>query len=272
IEAQKKSEDILSEVSKKKEAQAEAEAVRIIAQAHQEAEEIKNKAEIEAQKKSEDILSKVSKKKEAQAEAEAVRIIAQAHQEAEEIKNKAEIEAQKKSEDILSKVSKKKEAQAEEGEQPVQFREEITEEKIEKITQLRKESTVSELAELIKEELPTQHLAKEMAHSEEPEPAQLRQKDQTVYNGEVELDIDAPVDLNMLSKLYDSLQTISQLRILRTSGSVKQGTTITIVLEKPMPLIDILSSNIPRIQVTQVPPGEESLRKRKWSSPLEGKK
>ena len=41
----------------------------------------------------------------------------------------------------------------------------------------------------------------------------------------------------MVSKLYNYLQTIPDIKILRTTGSWDRGTTITIVADKPIPLI-----------------------------------
>ncbi|MDP3879735.1 MAG: hypothetical protein Q8Q07_05450 [Dehalococcoidales bacterium] len=59
-----------------------------------------------------------------------------------------------------------------------------------------------------------------------------------LYSGEVELIIAPSTELRLVSRLYNSLQTVPELRILYTRGSWDQGTTITIVLEKPIPLLD----------------------------------
>lgn len=73
--------------------------------------------------------------------------------------------------------------------------------------------------------------------------------DATPYTGEVELNIGAPVDLKVVSALYNSLQTIPELRILHTRGSAERGTAIIVVLNKPLPLIDILLSKLPRVEL-----------------------
>ncbi|MFC2036182.1 hypothetical protein ACFLUJ_08720, partial [Chloroflexota bacterium] len=83
------------------------------------------------------------------------------------------------------------------------------------------------------------------------EPVQLTQEldREAPYIGEVELEIAVPVEANMVYKLYDYLQTISDLRILHTRGSWDRGTTIAIAIDQPIPLISIIS-NIPGIEVT----------------------
>ena len=74
----------------------------------------------------------------------------------------------------------------------------------------------------------------------------------TIFSGNIELALDAPVDLHLLSQLYDTLLTIPQLRILRTSGSLTRGARIKIILEKPMPLFGNLSTKIPDIQAEEI--------------------
>ncbi len=65
--------------------------------------------------------------------------------------------------------------------------------------------------------------------------------DPRLYTGEVELALTPPVDLVMMSELEQQLQLIPEVKILRTVGSFDQGTTITIAVDKPIPLIDMLS-------------------------------
>ncbi len=61
------------------------------------------------------------------------------------------------------------------------------------------------------------------------------------YVGEVHLAMVPPVDLTKMSELYERLQGIPEVKILRTVGSWDRGSTITVVLDKPLPLIDMLS-------------------------------
>lgn len=62
----------------------------------------------------------------------------------------------------------------------------------------------------------------------------------TSYEGELDLASVAPTDAGQVLKLYRYLQVIPQLKILRTVGSWSKGTTITVLLEKPIPLANML--------------------------------
>ena len=80
-----------------------------------------------------------------------------------------------------------------------------------------------------------------MPGREETGSVQLKQDSQTLYGGEVELAIAMPVELKLVSKFYNHLQTISEVKIRHTKGSWDRGTTITVVLDKPIPLISVIS-------------------------------
>lgn len=69
--------------------------------------------------------------------------------------------------------------------------------------------------------------------------AMPKQHAETMYTGQVEL-IVSPAKLNMLTQLYDYLQTISELRTLYVVGSWKNGTTIGVLLERPIALASVL--------------------------------
>ncbi len=142
------------------------------------------------------------------------------------------------------------------------------EEKVEKSAQPQGEGTVAEPVEAITEELLERRLPKEGPDSEETKPDLPEGDSQTLYTDEVELAIAAPVDLKLVSSLYESLQTIRELRILHTSGSANRGTIITVVLESPMPLISIISSKMPGVEATPESPGNNSSVERKWNSLL----
>jgi len=189
-----------------------------------------------------------------EAEEEAASIIAQANQEAEEIRRRAE-------------------AAAEEVEEPVQLQEEVTEEKVEEPVQLQEEVTEEKVEEPVgatAEGLLEQRLPEERPEREETEPALLEKDRQALYTGEVELAIGVPVDLKMISRLYNSLQTMPEVRILRTRGSTNRGSIITVALGKPIPLISVISSKIPGVAVTPEPPEKDRLVRGK-PSPLLGK-
>jgi len=80
---------------------------------------------------------------------------------------------------------------------------------------------------------------------------------QTTFVGEVELVIEVPVDLKMVSALYANLQTVPELRILNTRGSATRGTVITVVLNKPLPLISLISAKMPNIEMLPDTTGKE---------------
>ncbi len=155
--------------------------------------------------------------------------------------------------------------------QPIQLQEEPPEKEIEQPTQLQEEATVSEPAEATTEEVLEQHLPEEKPAREENESIPIKQDIQTLYGGEVELAIAIPVELKVVSKLYDYLQTIPELRILRTTGSWDKGTIITVVLDKPIPLISKISK-IPGVEVTPELLKKDDLVKETPSSLLEAKR
>jgi hypothetical protein len=82
--------------------------------------------------------------------------------------------------------------------------------------------------------------------------SQMKIDGQTPFAGEVELAIDVPVDLKTVSALYACLQTISELRILNT-----RGTVITVVLNKPLPLISLISAKMPNIELVSEAPEKD---------------
>ena len=81
-----------------------------------------------------------------------------------------------------------------------------------------------------------------------PEPSRIILDNEALYTGEVELVIAPPVELKLVSKLYNYLQTVAELRILYTRGSWDRGTTIMVVLDKPLPLIGVLAAT-PEVEV-----------------------
>lgn len=87
--------------------------------------------------------------------------------------------------------------------------------------------------------------------------SQMKIDGQTPFAGEVELAIDVPVDLKTVSALYACLQTIPELRILNTRGSATRGTVITVVLNKPLPLISLISAKMPNIELVSEAPEKD---------------
>ncbi len=236
----------------------------------------------------EQIVASIKVRAQTEAEAEASRIITQAELEAQEIEGGAKIAAQKEVEGILSAASRKAEIAAAEAavppsatpapteteltadtapeekvEEPVQLQEEAIEEKVEEPVQLQEEAIEEKVEE------PAQLQEEAIVSEEEVKSAPLKLESQALYTGEVELVIASSVELKLVSRLYNYLQTVPELRILYTRGSWDQGTTITVVLEKPIPLINIISE-APGIEVTPELLEKGGLAEVKSSSPLRG--
>jgi hypothetical protein len=131
----------------------------------------------------------------------------------------------------------KEEVAREKIEEPVKLEEEVLTREEEPPARPMEEAT-EEIAELVEPPL-----------TEEVNPPQSQPLDsQTIYNGEVELAIAIPVELRLVSKFYNYLQKLPDMKILHTRGSWDRGTTIAVVLDKPTPLIGKLLK-IPDIEV-----------------------
>jgi len=200
----------------------------------------------------EQVVASIEMKAQAEAEEEAARIIAQANQEAEEIKRSAETVVEKGVEDILSAANRKAESTEAEVESAALSRagEEIEVEEIEEPVLPQGEVTVSEPVTEAEEELLEHRLPEKKPGKRETKPDSLKQDSHPLYTGQVELTVAKPVDLKMVSKLYNYLQVTPEIKLARTSGSWDRGTTITVTLDKPIPLISVLSSKIPEAKIT----------------------
>ncbi len=111
-------------------------------------------------------------------------------------------------------------------------------EKGEEQVQLQEAAAPTEAVETASEPLGQQSPAEEPVTEATAVPVE---NDQSLYVGEIELHVTAPVDMKMVSKLYNTLQTTSQIKIIQTRGSREKGTVITLMLEKPTPLIALVS-------------------------------
>ena len=80
---------------------------------------------------------------------------------------------------------------------------------------------------------------------------------ESLYTGEVEVELGLSVDKDILTKLYSYLVNTPEIKLGRTIGSAAKGVIITTVLNKPIPLVEMLSSKIPEAQVTGKPSGKE---------------
>ncbi len=184
---------------------------------------------------------------------------------------KTEEPAQPQEETPEEAIKQPVQLQEEEAEQPAQLKEEAVEEKTEEPAQLQEEAPASEPAEETTEEPSEQPAPEEIpGRREETKSTRLKPADsQPLYVGEVELAIAIPVELNMVSKFYNYLQTIPDIKILRTTGSWDKGTTITVVADKPTPLISKISE-VPDVEVIAELPQKDSPEKGKSSSRLRG--
>ena len=149
---------------------------------------------------------------------------------------------------------------------------EAIEEKTEKPAPLLGGEVISNPAGATAEELLEQHFSVDGPVGEETEPNLLKQTSQSTYTGEVELALDVPVDLKIVSRLYNGLQTIPELRILSTRGSVKRGIVITVTLDRPLPLISVILSKIPGLKAIPESSEEDKLIGEKLSSLSTGRR
>ena len=222
----------------------------------------------------EQIVASIKEKAKAEAEEEAVRIIARAAEEVEEMKREIEAVAGRElgettlvatGEAGTTGVEVKPETIPEAGEEaikveePAQLQGEVAEEKVEEATQPQEETTASEPVALAAEPSLEESVVEERPGEEEAEPELLEQDIKAPYTGEVELAIVKPVNPKVVSKLYNYLQVTPEIKFVRTSGSWDRGTSITITLDKPIPLINTLSSKIPEARVTPERPQKKSV-------------
>lgn len=80
-----------------------------------------------------------------------------------------------------------------------------------------------------------------------------------VYTGEVELVINPPINASRVTELYSHLQTLSELKVVRTSGSWDRGTVVTVSLERPLALVEALSE-LSSLEVTPATSGSAGIK------------
>ena len=208
----------------------------------------------------EQIVDSVKMRVAEEAQQEAAKVIAEAQKEAEKIRGGKAPVQEATAENIISVAEKVAEEQIEEPAQaqeevvagkeaePVQLQEEVTEEAAEETVPQEKEPAVVE--PVAEEEEPEKAAKKEEeAEKAEPEMVATKEESQSPYTGEVELIVEVPVEPTMVSKLYDYLQTTSEIKFVRTVGSWNKGSTITIVLDKSIPLLSVLAAKLPEANV-----------------------
>ncbi|MBI3931337.1 MAG: hypothetical protein HY325_04875 [Chloroflexi bacterium] len=152
------------------------------------------------------------------------------------------------------------EAVAEAAAAPARLEEEAVAEAAAPPARLEEEAVVEAAA-------PPAQLEEEALEKHEAAPVALDVE--ALYTGEIELIIVSPVELKLVSRLYNYLQTVPELRILYTRGSWDQGTTIIVVLDNPLPLLQVLAKT-PDVQVIPELLEKEGVAAGKSSSLLRG--
>ena len=71
-------------------------------------------------------------------------------------------------------------------------------------------------------------------------PAPLPDDDSILFEGEAKIGVVPPVGLTQLSRLREKLESVSHLKILAVDGYWNDGCIITILMNRPLPLIHIL--------------------------------
>jgi len=158
-------------------------------------------------------------------------------------------------------------SQEQKAEQPMEVEEETATVTLEEIRQLEDESTLptSEAApgkqdkpddaEVVAESSETFIETKVLEIEERLDI--VGQDNGSLYTGEVELELGLSVDKDILTKLYRYLVNTPEIKLGQTSGSAAKGVIINMVLHKPIPLVETLSSKIPEAQVTGKPSGKK---------------
>jgi len=200
-----------------------------------------------------------------EAQQEAAKVIAEAKKEAEKIRGGGAPVQEETTENIISAVEEVAEEQIEEPAQAqeevvarqeaetVQLPDETTEQAVEEtVPQDKEPAAVEPVAEEREPEKAAQK--KELAEKKELEMVATKEESQSPYTGEVELIVEVPIEPTMVSKLYNYLQTTAEVKFVRTVGSWNKGSSITIALDKPIPLVSVLASKLPEANVVPEQP------------------
>lgn len=91
--------------------------------------------------------------------------------------------------------------------------------------------------------------AKAAAEEEDPGREPTDEERNALYSGEVELALVPPLNAAVVSQLHSMLLSNPELKILRTVGSWERGTTITVFLDRALPLVGVLTE-IPEVRLS----------------------
>jgi hypothetical protein len=213
----------------------------------------------------EQIVDSVKTQVVAEARREAARIITEAKEEADRMKEGGVPLQEKTAEKIVDEGESVTEDKVAEpvlaGEGAIESKEEETVQSLEEAQELVAEDTAPQREEaavngaVIEEALAKKAEAEETGKKEREAPKKrprrgaTKEESQSLYTGEVDLSIEVPVEPTMVAKLYSYLQTTPEIKFVRTTGSWNKGSTITVVLDKPIALISELASRLPEADV-----------------------
>ncbi len=79
----------------------------------------------------------------------------------------------------------------------------------------------------------------------------LSKKDQELWEGKIEIDIAPPVIITRLLGVTRYLENTLDIKVLKTSGSSNSGIALIILLDKPLPLLNLLRL-IPAIEEAKI--------------------
>ena len=223
----------------------------------------------------------------AEARQEAEKIIAEAKKEAEKIsseKKPGQAEAVEETTAVAEPVAEEEEpapvseeAVAEEEEPAPVSEEAVAEEEKAEPPEGQVEEPVAEEAEPSPEEPAVVEPAAEVEEpkkagkkqgevvKEKPAVVLSKEESQKPYTGEVELNVEVPIEPTMVAKLYNYLQTTPEIKFVRTTGSWNKGSVITILLDKPIPLLAELVDKLPEANILPEQPegGADAKKKAK---------
>lgn len=103
---------------------------------------------------------------------------------------------------------------------------------------------------------------KEVSAPEKEGPDADNVPDPRLSSGETEIVITPPIRAARITEIYGHLQSMPDLKILRTSGSWDHGTVVTVTLNRPIPLVEMLRSGIPQAVIRREAPRGGALRDR----------
>ncbi len=199
----------------------------------------------------EQIIDSVKMRALGEAQQEAVQIIIEAKREAQRIKEVETPVQEDAAEDIIFEAEKAGGERVEETthtqEEAVQLQEEVAERTMEAETPQQEESVSVEA--VVEEEVSGKVEAEEGAGKEESETIATKAERESLYTGEVELTVEAPLEPTIISKLYNFLQTTPEIKFIRTMGSWNKGSIIIIMLDKPISLLSVLAAKLPEADV-----------------------